>query len=601
MQASPCAAPYPILSSMHKPRPHRVSFYIAAHGVKMLVALHGERLETSLVDVPFSFTVVGLLPATSMGGSQLVHERGQLIILFRPQNKVPVVGHQTIAKNPHGDDQQRFFHNPDECFVIGWFVEQCLAAVPTIQAMIRDPPWTATFSSRHFCVSPWQTRPQLHACARGHVTRCLLSVSMLYRENHNRHPQPLTVSRENTEKFLDSPIPLPSAKPAAKKRTRSRPVLTPRHFAPFAPRRMENVPGPFSHLELAAANRALLIDRAVADSQFLQSLVAVQRDFQVAEALEEPDAQSQRDVALANAEYDYAVLEAMAQADWKLAAVPAISWAIVSARQRCKVRWTIRPITESPMGRPWRTPSRAAFEALAGAAANNWTSGISAANTVYVTVVTNAIDAQTLAFGQADQYFINDMAGGYQAYQTHMTVAQYDYEVSMAAAQRDLDAGGTPEDYAADVAAALAAYSAETKVARDAFAVTAAVADGERRVACALATLSHAQVVGPAIVARAVQQGAAATAWTSAYTATQISATTSIANATAAYAVQKADSLLAAMDTFRTNYASPWATYTYDTVGAERDKVAIVARRHSGSGHCDRHGPGRGELGHGGG
>ena len=107
-------------------------------------------------------------------------------------------------------------------------------------------------------------------------------------------------------------------------------------------------------LELAAANRALLIDRAVADSQFLQSLVAVQRDFQVAEALEEPDAQSQRDVALANAEYDYAVLEAMAQADWKLAAVPAISWAIVSRAAAAKVRWTICPITESPMGRPWR-------------------------------------------------------------------------------------------------------------------------------------------------------------------------------------------------------------------------------------------------------
>ena len=220
---------------------------------------------------------------------------------------------------------------------------------------------------------------------------------------------------------------------------------------------------------------------------------------------------------------------------------------------------------------------QSAFEALAGAAANNWTSGISAANTAYVTVVTNANDAQTLAFGQADQYFIDDMAGGYQAYQTHMTAAQYDYEVSMAAAQRDLDAGGTPEDYAADVAAALAAYSAATKVARDEFAWTAAVADGDRRVARALATLSHAQAVGPAIVARAVQQGAAATAWASAYTAAQISATTNISNDTASYAVQKADSLLAAMDTFRTNYASPWATYTYDTVGAERDKVAIVA------------------------
>ncbi len=206
-----------------------------------------------------------------------------------------------------------------------------------------------------------------------------------------------------------------------------------------------------------------------------------------------------------------------------------------------------------------------------------------------------------MAFGQADQYFINAMAGGYEAYQTHMTAAQYDYEVSMAAAQRDLDAGGTPEDYAAAVAAALAAHSAETKVARDAFAVTAAVADGDRRVARALATLSHAQVVGPAIVARAVQQGAAATAWTNAYTAARIATTTSIANATAAYAVQKADSLLAAMDTFRTNQVSPWAISTRTTRSARRHKIAIVAPAASRAGHCDRHGPGRGERGRGGG
>ncbi len=162
----------------------------------------------------------------------------------------------------------------------------------------------------------------------------------------------------------------------------------------------------------------MLIDRAVADSQFLQSLVAVQRDFQVAEALEEPDAQSQRDVALANAEYDYAVLEAMAQADWKLAAVPAISWAIVS--RAAAAQSAVDDLSDNGVayGQAMADAQQSAFEALAGAAANNWTSGISAANTVYVTVVTNAIDAQTLAFGQADQYFINDMAGGYEAYQT---------------------------------------------------------------------------------------------------------------------------------------------------------------------------------------
>ena len=87
MQPCPDAAPYPVFGTLHKPRTHGVTLDIAAQSVEVLIAFHRKRLETALVHVPFTFTVMRLLPATNMGGHQLMHEGGQLIVQFRPQNE----------------------------------------------------------------------------------------------------------------------------------------------------------------------------------------------------------------------------------------------------------------------------------------------------------------------------------------------------------------------------------------------------------------------------------------------------------------------------------------------------------------------------------
>jgi hypothetical protein len=71
----------------------------------MLVTLHRERLEGALVDVSFTFTVMSLLPATHVGRRHLVQECGPLIIKFGPQHKMPMVWHETVAEDPHGNDQ----------------------------------------------------------------------------------------------------------------------------------------------------------------------------------------------------------------------------------------------------------------------------------------------------------------------------------------------------------------------------------------------------------------------------------------------------------------------------------------------------------------
>jgi hypothetical protein len=105
VEPSPCAAPYPVFSPLYQPHTPSISLDVAAHCVKMLVALYRERLERALVEVSFAFPVMSLLPATHVGRRHLVQECGQLIVKFGPQHKIPVVWHETVSEDPHGNDQ----------------------------------------------------------------------------------------------------------------------------------------------------------------------------------------------------------------------------------------------------------------------------------------------------------------------------------------------------------------------------------------------------------------------------------------------------------------------------------------------------------------
>ncbi len=76
---------------------------------------------------------------------------------------------------------------------------------------------------------------------------------------------------------------------------------------------------------LSAADKWLMIDSAIADTQFLIDLIAAQRDFQVAEALEDPAAEADKQTALAQAKYELKKSYADANLDWKQTVAPAIA------------------------------------------------------------------------------------------------------------------------------------------------------------------------------------------------------------------------------------------------------------------------------------
>ena len=81
---------------------------------------------------------------------------------------------------------------------------------------------------------------------------------------------------------------------------------------------------------LTAVDKEILIDYAMADKQFLIDLYAAQRDYQVAEALEETGANDDRKLAWADARLSRATSRADADLTWKQVAAPVISAYVIN-------------------------------------------------------------------------------------------------------------------------------------------------------------------------------------------------------------------------------------------------------------------------------
>jgi hypothetical protein len=65
-----------------------------------------------------------LSAAPRMGDNQPLHEGAQLAIALRPQEKMPVVWHQRVRRNPHGLFAQRLAQNLLKCLVVRRLLKQ---------------------------------------------------------------------------------------------------------------------------------------------------------------------------------------------------------------------------------------------------------------------------------------------------------------------------------------------------------------------------------------------------------------------------------------------------------------------------------------------
>jgi hypothetical protein len=88
-----------MLCSLDQPCGQRISLDVAQQGQQMLVTLHREALEPPLIDGPVTHGAMRNAPAYCVGVSKPPKKVGQLTVLLRPDNKVPVIGQDTISQD----------------------------------------------------------------------------------------------------------------------------------------------------------------------------------------------------------------------------------------------------------------------------------------------------------------------------------------------------------------------------------------------------------------------------------------------------------------------------------------------------------------------
>jgi hypothetical protein len=136
---TPQTAPSPLLGAVNQIRAQSVSLDVTANGEEMDVLLHGEGFEASLIKVPSSGGRAMSVPALHMRERYQAYEIGETPVLLRPQNKVPVIRHQTPSKNTHGNTVLNIREDALESQVVRILFEYGQACVGTIKDVVYVP------------------------------------------------------------------------------------------------------------------------------------------------------------------------------------------------------------------------------------------------------------------------------------------------------------------------------------------------------------------------------------------------------------------------------------------------------------------------------
>ena len=84
--------------------------------------------------------VTMLPPPFHMRVGHLLHERGKIAIPLGPNDKMPMVGHQTVSAQPHPASSQRFLNDPLECQKVLVFGEKQSPAHASVEHVENHPP-----------------------------------------------------------------------------------------------------------------------------------------------------------------------------------------------------------------------------------------------------------------------------------------------------------------------------------------------------------------------------------------------------------------------------------------------------------------------------
>jgi len=108
-------APAPVFGPLHQLRSQSIAFHITAQSQKVVILLHGKRLESTLVKVTGPGRLAMRVPALCVSQRQPANKTRQFTVFLRPHNQVPVISHQTIRKQPCSGASDSFLKHPFKC------------------------------------------------------------------------------------------------------------------------------------------------------------------------------------------------------------------------------------------------------------------------------------------------------------------------------------------------------------------------------------------------------------------------------------------------------------------------------------------------------
>jgi hypothetical protein len=121
------------------PRPQGVALDVPAHDQQVVIILDRKALEAPLVDMTAPHRVVVNVPALRMGHGKPRHKAGEITVISRPQDQMPVRGHHAIGKDRHPQAHVGLLENLLKGPVISGVGKQRRACVPPVENVIHHP------------------------------------------------------------------------------------------------------------------------------------------------------------------------------------------------------------------------------------------------------------------------------------------------------------------------------------------------------------------------------------------------------------------------------------------------------------------------------
>ena len=120
----------------------------------MLILLDHEVLKPALVHVPRAHGVVGDLPAGGVGETEIAEESREFIVLPRPGDEMPVVGHDAPGQNPDRIPGMSLEQDVIKGQEVGVFVEQSQLSVCAVEDVINQSTGSNASYARHGWIMP---------------------------------------------------------------------------------------------------------------------------------------------------------------------------------------------------------------------------------------------------------------------------------------------------------------------------------------------------------------------------------------------------------------------------------------------------------------